>query len=249
MKAYDRLFKGKHRFKTKKTWRDLTIQQRVWFVDRWLYETVSRQGEALRSAPLSGANAGLSPEGIGLYWNNICPTIFSDTIAFGNDPCHDIAGFNDAQKNQSARIFEHINNKFVLNLDSKVPEKWKNTARADYTNLKFLSILIGYKIAPDDSELLLPDEGLAPVFPDLRYKGPYMSLVNMSCNIANKYRREIYAGLVPDFALNKITGHCWRGGSQPARMRVFARLPLPWWSGCPLSYAFATTRVGWREST
>ena len=211
MKAYDRLFpKGLTYISSLEQLNEL---QYCWMVDKWHYETMTRQNETCTTTTPNALGSGnFTRRNLGIYWDSVSPEIINDCTAYGkHDRCPGIVAYLDYQKNDAASIFTNINNKIIFNLEDRIPKRWRQKpARRSCTNRKIISILLGYVVLTTDKELILP--GRSPIFQDYDYEGPFKGKINLFAKKLNELRKIIYKGIIPDWALDFLSGHVWRGG-------------------------------------
>ncbi len=214
----------------------LTPEQYCILIDKFLYETLIREGEALRHV-IKGEDDHNRTH-IGLYHSNFTTHVYRSLLTHGSRISTDardttnsgswefsavtiakvcgIVGFNDRQKNQS-RWLNPTNNKWYLSLDESVPAGWMKTTGCQslryLTNRWMLCVLFKSKIAIDATEITIEDPW-RPLFPPL---SDPESWFNVTKKKIDSIRRVVYKGIVPDFALGLVSGHCWRGGQLAAR--------------------------------
>ena len=206
----------------------LTPEQQCVLIDKFLYETLTREGEALRHV-ISGQDDHNRTH-IGLYHSNFSGHVYSNILSHGSsiadnaEQISGIVGFNDRQKNQS-KWLNPTNNKWYLALDDSVPLDWENKSIKYMTNRWMLSVIFKYEIPKSASEIDIKNKW-RPVFPPLSDPD---SWYNVTKSEIDKVRRVVYKGIVPEFALGLVSGHCWRGGQPAPRSFALSAANLQAW--------------------
>ena len=189
----------------------LTPEQQCVLIDKFLYETLNREGEVLRHVIPGQAEHNRTH--IELYHSNFCDKIGRDLLSHGSRlekearALAGVVGFNDRQKNQ-ARSVKTTHNKWYLALDDATPEAWAGTSARFMTNRWMLSVLFGYDIPRDATEINVVDKW-RPLFPPL---SDPQSWYNVTKAEIDAVRRRVYSQIVPPDVLRLVSGHCWRGG-------------------------------------
>lgn len=218
--GFDKAFPESDRLCWKTSLLDCNPLQICCLADWWLYNTLSRAGEVLRTI----LRARVSTDGLGLYWQNLAnkrgtAVLFRDDAMFasGNSPgtlryrgSVGICGWHDTQKNDKCAAFSRLNNRFVINLS--VPLDHSIAAigtRRDGTNKRIFEVIRG--LGPIDlsgEEIELPPLQNA-IFPDVLDPARRSFILNCTKKRIQEIRKDLYKGSISASALLKLSGHVW----------------------------------------
>lgn len=218
--GFDKAFPFWSRLSEKFCLKDCNLLQTCCLVDWWLYNTLSRQGEVLRTKLLGAAGN----RHLGLYWQNlankdgVAPLIRDDALfACGWTDAIPryrgsvgIVGWFDHQKNDACAAKNALNNRWVLNLSVEPSAAMCAIGtRADASNKKLFEVIRSLgSITLTDEYVELPYLGNA-IFPNMNSKEMVNLLLNLTAEQIEKIRQLLYEGVISARDLAQLSGHCW----------------------------------------
>ena len=214
----------------------LTIEQQCVLIDKWMYETLAREGEVLRKHKRHKRTYNI--QHIGLYVQHLSTQVLGELDRFASRTgnfaraladivkpktvelaaseaslCNGFVGANDRQKTRSFSKTTH--NKWHIPFRAPMPDSWKNTNREYFTNRFMLSILLKQNLM-DNQVADLSDVG-RPLFPDV---SGTLGRFNVLKPKIDAVRARIYKPFVPRQYWSLIGGHGFRGGRAHLTVRA-----------------------------